>query len=151
MPIEYALFENNITSDPANHAAIVHIWGNADGDDLVQDIIDHGSMVNKPDILAVTAALKLAYQRRVEQGSLDKLCGFMSPGKAVSIVRSAPAPYLAPAPKLGVAVDLNRCRDRVGCLLGPDTVLTRTQPHQGPDCTLPGRALDLTKTWTLSH
>ncbi len=28
----------------------------AEGDDLVQDIVDQGSTVNKPDILAVTAA-----------------------------------------------------------------------------------------------
>ena len=154
MPIKHALFENNITSDRDDYAAMVQISGSADGDDLVQDIVDQGTTVNKPDILAVTAALKLACQRRVEQGSLDKLCGFMSPGKAVSIVRSAPAPYLAPAPapKLGVAVDLNRCRDRVGCVLGPPIpCLPRTRPHQGPDCTLPGRALDLTETWTLSH
>lgn len=39
-----------------------------DADDLVQDIIDQGSTVNRPDILAVTAALKLSCQRRVEQG-----------------------------------------------------------------------------------
>lgn len=60
--------------------------------------------MNKPDILALTAALKLAYQRRVEQRSLDGLCGVMSRGKTVSKLRSAPAPYLAqaPAPKQGV-------------------------------------------------
>ena len=56
----------------------------------------------------------------------------MSPGKTVSKLRSAPAPYLAPAPapKLGVGVALNRCRDRVSCLLGPDTVLTRSRPDR---------------------
>ncbi len=68
-----------------------------------------------------------------KMGNLDKLCAIMSPGKTVSKLRSAPAPYLvpAPAPKLGVGVDLNRCRDRVGCLLGPDTVLTRSRSHRG--------------------
>ncbi len=68
MPIKYALFENNVTADPDDYAATVQISGSADGDDLVQDIVDQGSTVNKPDILAVTAALKLACQRRVEQG-----------------------------------------------------------------------------------
>ena len=68
MPIEYALFKNNITADPDDCAAIVQIAGSADGEDLVQDIIDQGTTVNKPDILAVTAALKLACQRRVEDG-----------------------------------------------------------------------------------
>ena len=51
---------------------------------------------------------------------------------AVSKLRSTPAPYLAqaPAPKLGVGVDLNRCRDRVGCLLGPDLTEVRTRAHR---------------------
>ena len=75
MPIKYALFENNITSDPDDYAAIVQISGSADGDDLVQDIVDQGTTVNKPDILAVTAALKLACQRRaIRLGIAD--CGF---------------------------------------------------------------------------
>jgi hypothetical protein len=60
-----------------------------------------------------------------------------SPGKTVSKLKSAPAPYLAqaPAPKLGVGVDLNRDRDRVSCLLGPDTVLTRSRPHRDAGAT----------------
>ncbi len=64
-------------------------------------------------------------------GRLDKLSGSMSPEKTVSKLRSSPGPYLAqaPAPKLGVGVDLNRCRDHVDCLFGPDTVLTRFRPH----------------------
>ena len=68
MPIKYALFENHITADPDDYMAMVEISGSADGDSLVQDIIDQGTTVNKPDILAVTAALKLACQRRVEEG-----------------------------------------------------------------------------------
>ncbi len=40
MPINYALFENNVTSDPNDYAGIVQISGSADGDHLVQDIID---------------------------------------------------------------------------------------------------------------
>ena len=84
MPIKIALFENNITSDPDGKAAMVQISGGADGDDLVQDIVDQGTTVNKPDILAVTAALKLACRRGGEQGSLVKSCGIMSPGKTVS-------------------------------------------------------------------
>lgn len=76
MPIKYALFENNITSDPDDYAAMVQISGSADGDaegdrggsPKVLDIVDQGTTVNKPDILAVTAALKLACRRRVEQG-----------------------------------------------------------------------------------
>ena len=68
MPIQYALYENHITSDPNDYAAAVQITASADGDDLVQDIIDQGTTVTKPDILAVTAALMLALQRRLEMG-----------------------------------------------------------------------------------
>lgn len=144
MPIKYALFENNVTADPKDFAATVQISGSADGDDLVQDIVDQGTTVNKPDILPVTAALKLACQRRVEQASLDKLCGIMSPGKTVSKLESAPAPYLeqVSAPKLGVRVDLNKCRDRLSCLLGPDTVLTRSRPHRDRRSTSVGCGTD---------
>ncbi len=77
MPIKYALFENNITPDPADFAAIVQIGGTADGDDLVQDIIDQGSTVNKPDILAVTADLMLAARRRVERGERVNFFGMV--------------------------------------------------------------------------
>ena len=77
MPIQYALFENNLTADPDDYAATVEISSSADGDDLVQDIVDQGSTVNKPDILAVTAALKLACQRRVEQGQRVNYFGMM--------------------------------------------------------------------------
>ena len=68
MPIKYALFENHVTSDPNDYAGIVQVSGSASGDDLVQDIIDQGSTVTKADVLAVTADLKLAVQRRIEMG-----------------------------------------------------------------------------------
>ncbi|MCK4342674.1 MAG: hypothetical protein KAY37_13230, partial [Phycisphaerae bacterium] len=77
MPIKYALFENNITADPDDYAAGVQMTDTTDLDALVQDIVDQGSTVNKPDILAVTAALKLACQRRVEQGQRVNYFGMM--------------------------------------------------------------------------
>jgi hypothetical protein len=68
VPIQYALFETNVTANPDDYMAMVQISGSADGDGLLQDIVDQGSTVNTPDILAVTAALELACQRRVERG-----------------------------------------------------------------------------------
>lgn len=56
MPTKYALLENNIASDPDDHAAMVEISGGADGDDLAQDIIDraghpeHGEPCGIPDL-----------------------------------------------------------------------------------------------------
>lgn len=75
MPIKYALFKNNITVDPGDYPAIVQITGTAVSDDLVQHIIDQVTTLNRLDILAVTAALKLACRRRaVRSGIVD--CGF---------------------------------------------------------------------------
>jgi len=53
MPINYALFENHLTSDPDDYAAQVKITGSADLEVLANRMIDQGSTVTKPDILAV--------------------------------------------------------------------------------------------------
>lgn len=53
MSIHYALFENHLTSDPDDYAAQVRITGSADLEALAERMIDQGSTVTKPDILAV--------------------------------------------------------------------------------------------------
>ena len=53
MSIHYALFENHLTSDPDDYAAQVKITGSADLEALAERMIDQGSTVTKPDILAV--------------------------------------------------------------------------------------------------
>ncbi len=53
MAINYALFENHLTSDPDDYAAQVKITGSADLEVLANRMIDQGSTVTKPDILAV--------------------------------------------------------------------------------------------------
>jgi hypothetical protein len=53
MPIHYALFENNITTDPSDYAAIVQMVDSADLDGVVQRMIDRGSTTTRADILAV--------------------------------------------------------------------------------------------------
>ena len=53
MPIHYALFENNITSDPDDFAAIVQAVDSADLDRIVQRMIERGSTTTTADILAV--------------------------------------------------------------------------------------------------
>ncbi len=60
-----------------------------------------------------------------------QLCRFFSPGGTISKLVSAPAPYLmqAPASRLVLGVAINKGRVRVGCLLGPDTLLTRPAPN----------------------
>lgn len=97
MPIKYALFENNVTADPNDYMAIIQLTESANGDDLVQDIIDQGSTVNKPDILAVTAALKLACQRRIEQGQRVNYFGMMDFFPRIKGVFDGPTDSFDPA------------------------------------------------------
>lgn len=53
MAINYALFENHLTSDPDDYAASIQTNGTADLDAIAQRMIDQGSTTTKADILAV--------------------------------------------------------------------------------------------------
>ena len=53
MAIEYALFENHLTSDPNDYAAQVKSGGTADLELIAERMIDQGSTTTKADILAV--------------------------------------------------------------------------------------------------
>ena len=53
MAIEYALFENHLTSDPDDYAATVKSGGTADLEQIADRMIDQGSTTTKADILAV--------------------------------------------------------------------------------------------------
>ncbi|MBN1516485.1 DUF4469 domain-containing protein [Candidatus Sumerlaeota bacterium] len=53
MPINYALFENNLTSAPEDYAAQVQITASADLHDIVQRIVQQGSLSTEAEITAV--------------------------------------------------------------------------------------------------
>ena len=53
MPISYALFENNLTADPDDYAAVVQIAGSWGLDTIATKIVARGSTVGKADVLAV--------------------------------------------------------------------------------------------------
>lgn len=53
MPINYALFENNVTADPADFMAVVQIAGSWDLAIIADKIVARGSTVGKADVLAV--------------------------------------------------------------------------------------------------
>lgn len=53
MPIHYALFENNLTADPDDFAAIVQVVDSTDLDALAQRMVERGSTTTRADILAV--------------------------------------------------------------------------------------------------
>ena len=68
MPIKYALFENNITSDPADFAAIVQVDGSLDLDSLVDRMIAQGSTTTRADIMAVLEDSVLACEGALQDG-----------------------------------------------------------------------------------
>lgn len=53
MTIQYVLHPNRLTADPSDHAARVRITGLFDLEGLTRRIMDQGSTVTRPDILAV--------------------------------------------------------------------------------------------------
>lgn len=53
MTIYYALFENNLTSDPNDYMAMVQPVGTADLDTIIDRMVQQGSTVTKADILSV--------------------------------------------------------------------------------------------------
>ena len=53
MAINYALFENHLTSDPNDYSARVQSSGSVDIDAIADRMIDQGSTTTKADILAV--------------------------------------------------------------------------------------------------
>jgi len=79
MTIRYALFENNLTSDPDDYAAQVDLSGSSDLEDIVRRMLDQGSTVTEADIRAVLADAIKATQsllldgRRVNFGGLCDL------------------------------------------------------------------------------
>ncbi len=79
MPIKYALFENNLTSDPADFAAVVQVSGSLDLDSLVDRMIAQGSTSTRADILAVLEDSILACEgalldgMRINYGGLVEL------------------------------------------------------------------------------
>ena len=75
MAISYALFENHLTSDPNDYAAQVRITGSADLDVIAQRMIDQGSTVTKPDILAVLEEAMKAIEGCLLDGYRVQLSG----------------------------------------------------------------------------
>ena len=53
MPINYVLFENNLTSDPNDYVAMVQPTATATLDDAIERIVQSGSTVTRADILSV--------------------------------------------------------------------------------------------------
>lgn len=76
MAINYALFENHLTSDPEDYAAQVKITGSADLEAIADRMIDQGSTVTKADILAVLEDTIKASEGYLLDGYRVQLGGF---------------------------------------------------------------------------
>lgn len=68
MTIHYVLQENRLTSDPDDYMAMVHARGTAGENEVIQRMIDQGSTVNRPDILASLEDLYSAVESLVLEG-----------------------------------------------------------------------------------
>lgn len=53
MPIPYALFENNLTSDPDDYLALVQSTGAADLETVIERMMERGSTITRADVLGV--------------------------------------------------------------------------------------------------
>jgi len=79
MSINYALFVNNLTSDPDDYAAQVQLSGSVELEDVAKAILDAGSTVTEADIMAVlTDSIKVTQNflldgKRVQFGGLFEM------------------------------------------------------------------------------
>jgi len=75
MSINYALYENHLTTDPADFAALVEITASADSEAVADRMIQQGSTVTKPDILAVIEDLVGATESLLLEGYRVNMAG----------------------------------------------------------------------------
>ena len=68
MPINYVLFENNLTSDPDDYMAMVRATGTAELNDIIERIIQQGSTVTRPDIVSVLEDFFTAVENMTLEG-----------------------------------------------------------------------------------
>lgn len=68
MPIEFALVDNQLTSDPNDHRAVIQNIKTANEADIVDDMISRGSTATKVDALAILEAYKQSVIRMVQDG-----------------------------------------------------------------------------------
>ncbi len=97
MPIDYALFENNLTSDPDDYAAIVQIAGSWDLDTIADKIVARGSTVGKADVLAVLTDAESVCAEGVGESNRVNLGGLVQLFPRVKGVFTGPTDVFDPA------------------------------------------------------
>jgi len=77
MAIRYALFPNHVTAVPNDYTTQIEITASADLDLITQRIIEQGSTVTKPDILAVLENMISACESFLAEGYRVNLGGLV--------------------------------------------------------------------------
>ena len=97
MPINYALFENNLTSDPDDYNAVVQITFSADTEALIQRVLEQGSTVTEADLRASAADLVQATKSLLLEGARVHFFGLADFFPRVKGVFSGPTDNFDPA------------------------------------------------------
>ncbi len=69
MPIKYALFENNLTSDPTDYNAVVQITSGIDTEAIIRRVLEQGSTVTEADLQAAAVDLVTATKSFLLEGN----------------------------------------------------------------------------------
>lgn len=97
MPIKYALFENNLTTDPNDHSAQVQITGSAGLEQIADLMVQQGSTTTKADILAVLEDAESAAVFLVKEGYSVNLGGLVNLFPRIAGVFTSAADVFDPA------------------------------------------------------
>ena len=68
MSLDYALFENHLTSDPNDYMAVVQNQQSKNQEDVIDLMVSRGSTVTKAEALAVFEEYALAVEQLVKNG-----------------------------------------------------------------------------------
>jgi hypothetical protein len=77
MPIQYALFENHVTSDPNDYRGIIQNMGSWDLDTVVKKVVLRGTTVNEADVRAVIITTLSVCAEGVTENNHVNLGGFV--------------------------------------------------------------------------
>ncbi len=97
MAIKYALFENNLTSDPDDYNAVVQITAGVDTDAIIRRVLDQGSTVTEADLRASAADLVKATRSFLLDGARVHFFGLADFFPRVKGVFSGPTDSFDPA------------------------------------------------------
>jgi len=138
MSINYALYENHLTTDPADFAAQVEITASADAETIATRMIEQGSTVTKADILAVIEDLVQATESFLLEGYRINMAGLFELFPRIKGIFNGASDNFDPARhQLDVAANPGiRVRDDIranGSVVKQETILPAPAPIEYVD------------------